>query len=215
MVDDRLPQTPGAPNMAAIEADRASVIDDEHPRTPVNKRRSTYREFDVRERHSMRSMWDGLLTRLPQSSPAVSSPAGAARPERSVHSSPASFTRAGALLPEQATPPLQPEHDRSMLAVVVIALAATVFALAAVVGTEVLLRALGRTGFISEFVGSATSNPGYIYDLILIAIAVLGASLGTAFLIVSAIVGVRLERRAQQTHRREETFRPAFPQQNH
>ncbi|MET3769726.1 hypothetical protein ABIB15_002430 [Marisediminicola sp. UYEF4] len=115
-----------------------------------------------------------------------------------------------------------------MLAVAVIAVAVTVLALAALVGTEILLRALGRTSFISEFVGSPTANPGYIYSLILIAIAVLGASLGTAFLIVSAIVGMRLERRqgivlgtdadasgAQQTHHREETIRPVFPQQNH
>ena len=58
-----------------------------------------------------------------------------------------------------------------------------------------VLRALGRTSFISEFVGSPSANPGYIYDLILIAIAVLGASLGMAILLVSAIVGVRLERR--------------------
>ncbi|MCY7325048.1 MAG: hypothetical protein LH605_02840 [Microbacteriaceae bacterium] len=82
-----------------------------------------------------------------------------------------------------------------MLAVVVIAVAVTVLALSALVGTEIVLSALGRTSFISEFVGSPSANPGYIYDLILIAIAVLAASLGTAFLLVSAVVGVRLERR--------------------
>jgi len=87
-----------------------------------------------------------------------------------------------------------PEHGRSMLAVVVIAVAVTVLAISALIGTEVVLRALGRTSFISEFIGSPAANPGYIYDLFLIAIAVLGASLGLAFLLVSAIVGVRLER---------------------
>jgi len=87
-----------------------------------------------------------------------------------------------------------PEHGRSMLAVVVIAVAVTVLAISALIGTEVVLRALGRTSFISEFIGSPSANPGYIYDLFLIAIAVLGASLGLAFLLVSAIVGVRLER---------------------
>ena len=81
-----------------------------------------------------------------------------------------------------------------MLAVVVIAVAVAALALAAIVGTEVVLRALGRTSFISEFVGSPSANPGYIYDLILIAIAVFGASLGLAILLVSAIIGVRLER---------------------
>ena len=82
-----------------------------------------------------------------------------------------------------------------MSAVIVIALGVTVLALSLIVGTEVVLRALGRTSVISEFVGSPAANPGYVYNLILIAIAVLGASLGAAFLIVSALVGVRLERR--------------------
>ncbi|QHO68818.1 hypothetical protein BHD05_03355 [Marisediminicola antarctica] len=90
--------------------------------------------------------------------------------------------------------PAMPEHGSSMRAVVVIAVAVAALAFAAFVGTEVVLRALGRASFISEFVGSPSANPGYIYDLILIAIAVLGASLGLAFLLVSAIIGVRLER---------------------
>lgn len=84
-----------------------------------------------------------------------------------------------------------------MVSVIVIAVAVTALVLSVLVGTEVVLRALGRTSFLAAFVGSPAANPGYIYDLILIAIAALGASLGTASLLVSVIIGVRLERQQE------------------
>lgn len=102
--------------------------------------------------------------------------------------------RTNFLRPQRRTPAselasLSSHPAPSMTSLLVISGAITILALCTLFTAEVVLQHLGIPTLISGFVGAGPASPAFAYNVLLIGIPIVGAILGTVFLVVFAIFG--------------------------